>query len=130
MTLKNAYIFLLYRWLDVPLHGDLLRSRNKFIRLIEPQYNAINAKRTEILSDLAEKDKDGKAIIEGGTYKIPDDKKQDFIDQFTDGYLEEDYEFDVTKQIKSDVKEILMTKLTKGLGIEDGKVFEEIIDVL
>lgn len=119
---------MLRNWLDVPLHGELLISRNKFIRAIEPIRDEIEAYRKSLLKDISEKDENGEPIIENGIYKIPDEKKEEFVNQYNDLYLNEEVEVDCNR--KSAIKTILMEKMTKGLGIEEGKTFEEILEQL
>lgn len=118
---------MLRNWLDVPLHGDLLRARNKFIADIQTRLNVIEENRQLTLRSFAEKDKKGEPIIENGIYKIPDEKKADFIKDYNDTYLQETVEIEAPTIA---LKTILMEKMTKGLGIEDGKVFEEILECL
>jgi len=127
MQLKRLHILVLRTWLDVPLHGELLRARNKFIQAIEPIHTEIEAYRKELLAEYSERDEKGEPIIEAGLYKIPDDKKEEFIEKYNNTYLQEEVE--VTAD-KANLKTILMEKMTKGLGVEDGKVFEEILTQL
>jgi hypothetical protein len=115
------------RWLDVPLHGDLLVARTKFIKTIEPIYTEIEKYRKELLAEMSEKDEEGKPVLENGIYKVLDEKKEEFISQYNDLYLNETVEIEAPV---SALKAILMEKMTKGLGIEDGKVFDEILEQL
>lgn len=128
ITLKKIHILMLRIWLDVPLHGELLIARNKFIRAIEPVRDEIESYRKSLLNEMSDKDESGEPILENGIYKIADDKKESFIAQYNDIYLEEEVQVDCT--CKHDIKTILMEKMTKGLGIEDGKQFDEILEQL
>jgi len=127
LTLKKLHILMLRQWLDVPLHGELLRDRNKFISTITPIHDEIHTYRKNLLTEMSEKNEKGEPILENGLYKVPDDKKEEFISQYNDLYLQETVEIEAPK---NSLKDILMEKMTKGLGIEDGKVFEEIIECL
>jgi len=127
INLKKIHIVLLMRWLDVPLHGDLLVARTKFIKTIEPIYTEIEKYRKELLAEMSEKDEEGKPVLENGIYKVLDEKKEEFISQYNDLYLNETVEIEAPV---SALKAILMEKMTKGLGIEDGKVFDEILEQL
>lgn len=128
MNLTNQHILHLFRWLNVPLHGEELRARNKFIATLNGQHEAIHAKRQAMLEEISDKDEDGKAIVTDGDYQIPKEKKEEYVKLYTD-FLNETNEYE-TAGIKGSIKSILMTKMTRGLDIEEGKVFEEIIGEL
>ena len=121
MKLNNIQAFNLYRWLDVPLHGSELRARNAFVKLIAPQYEAFTAIRKSKLEELADKDEAGKPIIDAAGYKISDENQKKFeelLDQVT--------MYEKFKDAKV-IEGILNTKLSRGLGIEEGKIFEQVI---
>jgi len=127
ILLKNLHLLMLRNWLDVPLHGDLLRSRNKFIAGIQTKLKVIEENRKLTLANYADKDKDGEPIIENDLYKISDENKAGFIKEYNDTYLQDTEEVEAPTGA---LKTILLEKMTKGLGIEDGKVFEEILEAL
>lgn len=130
MNLSNQHILHLFRWLNIPLHGEDLRTRNKFISLLEPQHEAINTKRIALLEEVAAKDEAGKAIVKDGLYEIPEEKKEEYTKVYSE-YLNERADYDLSRTVnKYTLKNVLMTKLTKGLDIEEGKLFEEIVGQL
>ena len=129
-TLSNQEVEFLFSWLNIPLHGELLRHRNKFISIVESQHNSTNHKREELLDKYADKDESGKMIVENGLIKMSEDNRKLFEHDFLD-YLENgSVDYGIPNNVCAGIKEILTTKIVKGLNIEEGKIFESIIEEL
>lgn len=128
MKITYQDISYIYKWLNVPLHGEELRNRNKFIGIIEPLKEEADNKRIEILESHSDKDADGKAIIEEGQYKIPEDKKGLVFDELAK-FLDGETPLKVTDDNKAyfiSARDILK-KSTKDMDIEQGKVYDRIL---
>lgn len=125
MKLSNNDIGNLYKWLAGPMHGEELRARTKFINLIEPIHNTVQDKRVELLEAYADQDKDKKAIIENGMYKINPENQVSYIKEF-DAYLKKDSGVKMTKQEFRPIYEILR-KSTKDMDVEQGKEYDKVM---
>lgn len=115
----------LYRWLSGPMHGEELRTRTKFINFIEEKKNEGENKRNELLSEYADKDESGKAIIENGMYKIGVENQISYIKEFGE-FLNGDTGLKVEKTLGKGIYAILK-KSTKDMDIEQGKEYDKIM---
>jgi hypothetical protein len=135
MNLTNQEVEFLFSWLNIPLHGEELRSRNKFIKLIEDQHLKTQEKRVTMLNEAAEKDENGKPIFEeSGHYKLTDENTQKFGKEFN-SFLKDSsqlYSIEGTEMKKyvEDIKTLLLERMVKGLDIEEGKIYDAILEEL
>lgn len=142
LAIPNKCLGLLYKMLDVPLHGSQARARARFAKLIKQAAFDVqefladkDSKRVELAEKFAEKDpKTGKAIeLDGGTrYHITDENMVKFEKAVkphkaeTEAYLDEELIVDLLPSVKADFLAIrpvvLESKLT--LGTIDSYIFE------
>lgn len=98
------------------------------LRQIEEKYQEIERKRTEFLDKFSEKDEDGKAIIENGTYKINEEGKELFDKEYHP-ILEESFELTLVGNQRSVLKTIL-SDMKIALTKTDGEIYDDILTYL
>lgn len=131
ILLTNQEVEYLYSWLNIPLHGELLRARNKFIRMIGDQHEATQERRVELLKELTDKDPaTGEPIIENGVYKVNKENMEIFSKKFTDVLENGNKEYDISYDTLKGIVDILMNRMTKGLDINEGAIYDSILEEL
>lgn len=128
MKLTNQNIWHMVIWLNKPMHGDDMRIRNEFFSVVSAQYQSLLDGRTEILEKFADKDKDGKPVIENETYKISPDKKSAYSTAI-DSFMATEAEFPEDKKLGRKVV-ALLEKQNIDLGIDEGKKYLELLERL
>lgn len=129
LNLTNKEIVYLYRWLNLPLHGEELRFRTKFLSLIQPQRDEYNTVRQDVVQKHAKKDPEGNLLIEDGNYVFDEGQKEKFATDHAN-FLEQKTEYkidDNTKKILKSIYNVLSIKLTKGMDIDEGAVYDAIL---
>lgn len=129
VKITRAEVKLLFKWLNTPLHGDLIKSREEFLKPVYEVFGEIEPKRLEILNEYSEKDEDGKVVFEEGKFKLLEDKKEECLQKFN-AYLDEEVEIDVTPKVLADVRTILTQKMNAALDIPEGKAHTELVEKL
>lgn len=130
--MKNKHLIQTMRWLGVPLHGDLARKRNRIVIALNGAFEEVNKIRISLLEKHADKDADGKPILEEGNYKL----SPDGIKAFNEDYETPVYDADTTAFAKLDkpllkaLREILSEKLTIAFDIPQGAVYDEVLTFL
>src|SRR3972149_3358117 len=128
MKLKKEHIYYLYFWLNIPLHGEELKARNWFVKLVDKTYEEVLDVRKKKLEEFSDKDKDGKAVLVDGNYQIPDNKKEDYMKSLKEA-MQEEIEFEVSKSdnfLKAVFKTVLENKL-KPMDLKEGLIWDEVI---
>lgn len=137
MKISNTNVQYLYNWLNLQLHGDQARARNKFAAIIEKQYIDSLSGRTEILIKHSEKDKKTKEpIMEKNLkgeliYKMSEkvlEKAKEEMNKFLDKVTT----YELTKNEKQLVKIIvkILTDAKLPLDIATGKIYDEVMTEL
>jgi hypothetical protein len=129
VKVTRAEVKLLFKWLNVPLHGELIKSREEFLKPVYEAFGDIEPKRLEILNEYSEKDKKGKTIFEEGKFKLMEDKKEECLQKFN-AYLDEEVEIGATPKVLADIRTILTQKMTTPLDIPEGKAHTELVEKL
>jgi hypothetical protein len=129
VKITRAEVKLLFRWLNVPLHGELIKSREAFLKPIYEAFAEIEPKRLEILTEYSEKDKKGKTVFDEGKFKLIEGKKEECLQKFN-AYLEEEVVIIATPKELADVRTILTQKMTTPLDIPEGKAHTELVEKL
>ena len=130
MKLTNQEVVSIYRWLNVPLHGEELRSRVKFIGYILPQTEGLDAKRLKFCEGFADKDEDGKPILEKGQFKMTEENTKMFGEEYQK-LLKEEKEYEIDSDNKKHFQTthtILSTKVVNGMGIDEGAVYDTVLN--
>ena len=130
INLTNQETEFLYAWLNIPLHGEHLRARNKFIRVIEDQHTVTQDHRVVLLESLVDKDESGKPIIENGVYKLTPENRKQFSEDFNKYLADGSDNYEVDEKILRGIVDVLETRMTKGLDIEEGRVYESVVEKL
>jgi len=117
-----------YSMLDVPLHGEEIRQRNAFIKIINPHVDSIGVKREEILKEFSNKDEKGIAKIVNGMYDIPEEKRDESLTKLRE-FLASEVIIEAQKSTISSIFGILKTK-TGNMKIEEGEIYSAIMDKL
>jgi hypothetical protein len=132
MKLNNTNAQYLYNWLNLPLHGEQARARNKFTAIIEKQYFASLSGRTDILKEYSEKDKKTKEpIIENGMFKMGDKVLEKAKEEVTK-FLAKTTTYEFTKNEKALVKTVvkILNDAKIPLDIANGKIYDEVMGEL
>lgn len=121
---------LLYKILDVPLHGAQLRARNQFAKLVRDQLTNDEDIRVKMIEEVADKDPKTKETLkkEGGEeYQITADNLQKYRKQF-DAYMKESWIIDLLPSVKPMLVAIrpLILESKIALSTVDGYAYEEI----
>lgn len=127
MKISNQELKTLYQWMDVPLHGEEMRARSAFMRMTIDKHKAIEDTRVKMLQDMADKDEEGKPIIEGGTYKLSPEAVKKFSEEFR-VVLDAENEFEVTPEVKKHMKNILENKLNRGFRIDEATIHTTLVE--
>lgn len=133
ITIKNGHVVDLVKWLNMPLHGDQSRVRNRFLKLIEPRYNEIETERLAKLKEITPKDEAGKPKM------MPDKRTFDLGDQaepFNEWIKErhaEEYVIDILDSNKATLRGVkdLLKKVGENLmfNSEQGESYDELCDI-
>lgn len=124
-TIKRIDLNFLVEWLRVPLHGEEIRTRNKFFQAIKSEYDQVMPGRTEILTKYAKVDEAGKPIIKEGKYELQEDKKQQCYDEVKE-YLDTSVALNIdSKQVKAVLG--ILKNMKIGLDIEQGEVYDRVM---
>lgn len=132
MKLNNTNAQYLYNWLNLPLHGEQARARNKFTAIIEKQYFASLEGRTNILKEYSDKDKKTKEpIIENGMYKMSEKVLEKAKEEITK-FLAKTTTYEFTKNEKALVKTVvkILNDEKIPLNIQNGKIYDEVMGEL
>lgn len=129
LTLELSYVKLIRQWIDVPLHGEKVRVRNAIVQAFEPSYQKLEADRVKILTDMAEKDKDGKPVMEDGNFKIAPEKHGEFQTKFAMSMTEK-ADISISKQQVKVLIDILLNNIMKSFNVAEGAVYDDVISVL
>ena len=132
MKINNTNVQYLYNWLNLPLHGDQARARNKFAKIIEKQYKDSLDGRTEILKKYSDKDKKTKEpIIEKGMYKMSDTVLKKAKEEVTK-FLEKVTTYELTKADKVYARIVvkILTDAKIPLDIANGEIYEQVMSEL
>lgn len=132
MKLNNTNAQYLYNWLNLPLHGEQARARNKFTAIIEKQYFASLEGRTNILKEYSDKDKKTKEpIIENGMYKMSEKVLEKAKEEVTK-FLAKTTTYESTKNEKALVKTVvkILNDAKIPLDIQNGKIYDEVMGEL
>lgn len=132
LAIPHSALTLMYKLLDVQLHGAQCRARNKLSIIVRNKIHFLEDERIRLLEDRADKDKDGvpaKKMSEAGEmeYVVTPEKMESFRKEFQilmDQKLEIDLA-DGMKQVIAYVRPLVIeSKLP--LGTVDGYVYEEL----
>ncbi len=133
MQITARELIQLWAWFSGPVHGVEARQRNVFVREYKASYEQAVQGRKDVLASLADKDENGKAIVEQGKYKIPDEKLDEAKD-LVNKYLDETtYEIlPETKGQKESLRSVYTILKDKpmvagGITLEDGEVYDSLL---
>lgn len=125
--LSNQDLNSIYRWLSPAMHGEDARTRNNFVKATESKKQIIDIKRTTILESFSEKDKDGKAIIENGSFKIKEGKMDECAKELAD-YFEQDSDISIDKC--RGIALVLEKNMRASMTIVEAQEYYKVIDLL
>ena len=127
ITIKNGHLDLLFKLMDKPRHGKEARVKNRFLQLIVPRIKEIEIDRIKILESRADK-KDGKAIMEEGSYSVNAKNLNEFRKEYTE-ILMEDLVIDVLPSNQDDLKvvKVMLENDTTDLTTDEGAIYDYIL---
>ena len=74
---------------NLSLRGKQSRHRTRFIKLLNERFVQVEEERKQLAEEFAEKDEDGKPIVEDDRYKIVGDNREQFQKEFEELMSEE-----------------------------------------
>ena len=74
---------------NLSLRGKQSRHRTRFIKLLNERFVQVEEERKQLAEEFAEKDEDGKPIVENDRYKIVGDNREQFQKEFEELMSEE-----------------------------------------
>lgn len=129
ITLKCKFIKTLDSWLNMPLHSEAARARNRIVKLLASAYDEYEDRRMELVEKYGIKDNDGNFKLDesGANYLLTDEEK------FREDWLalrETSVTFDIL-QNRADwlvVKKVL-EKITVQMDTPTTELYEDILSV-
>ena len=138
LTFKNKQLDFLISILNFPAHGDVLRARNRFLKIVRPKMIEMSNERITYLEEIAPKDEKGNLkkkmdpMLKQEVYDLDSESTEKYKDWF-DKYMEEDYIIDILPSNKADiaaVKEMIKKTIdTRDFDLEQGEVCDGICEV-
>lgn len=131
LVIKNYAIESFMKVLAYPMNFQKGRVKNRFMTVLREKAKALNDSRLEILTELSEKDKDKKPIIENGNFKLTDEGMKKFNTEFAK-MMTEDCIIDIAPSIEKDIPEIktLLNNSPVELNDQETANCEEIFEAL
>ncbi len=125
ITIKNFQLDSMFKVMNYPMNFQRGRVKNKFLGILRDKHQVVNNSRLEILNDLSEKDEEKKTpILENGQYKLSDENRLKFNDEYTK-LMNEECVIDVLPSWEKDVPHIKMIINDSPIDLTD----QEISDV-
>ena len=120
MKFSNKEVRFIYAWLNIPLHGEDVRARHRFLKMVQPQLNEMEEQRVALIDKYANKDQDGKLITEKNAqglseYKFTEERRAQF-DAESFALLDKETKYSIDKEEKKFIRiirDILTNKLQK-----------------
>lgn len=131
LAIPRYALALLYRLLNIPLHGAQSRARNRFGNLVKDQVNYIEEERIKMIEGYAKKGKDKQPLrkMDGDeeVYDVTDDNMVKYRKEF-DVFMHEPWLLDVTAANKQDLALIkpLVLESKQTVEMVDGYAYEEV----
>ena len=127
---KNYQLRYLVDWLDVPMHGQEARNRNKFLtNILRPHIKSLEERRLEIGRGYAETDEEGEPIEENGSYSISEEDQASAWEDYQD-LLDEEISIQITEDNIGTLASIRDTlyATTREFNIQEGRIYDEVCD--
>ena len=137
LRLNNGWVDFLIVLLDRPRHGQEARAKSRFLKLLGPRIEEINAEKKRLLEEYGKKDRAGKMIMEEVSVPKKENPKnmemRAKLDpkaqvEYTE-YLKEEFVIDVLPSNRMDIGTIkmMLDADTTELSTLDGVVYDEIM---
>lgn len=130
ITLKNYHIRPLVQILDVPLHGQQARSRNRITSIFTERGRDLEKARLDLIKKFGKKDKEGNTEIDPITKNYNLENPAEFQKEFQ-AMMSEDSVFDILPSNRDDFKRIKEVVLDCKIDfdINGTTVYDEICQV-
>jgi len=137
---KNYHLMLLWKLLDIPLHGKEARARQRFLNLIVPRLQEIESERVRLNKELAIKDEKGEPIIEEKINSLTGQKDKGYkhsteslekLNKELEDLQNEFYGIDILGSNREDIAFVkkLVLESRRDLTIVEGQIYEEICGI-
>jgi len=130
IKLRYLYINFLFKLLDIPLHGEERRERDKFLNTLSMHSNDLETERKNLIKEYSKKDEKGESIIKSDkNYDFTSENLSKFQDEFVK-LLDVEFIIDVLDSNRKQLKIIknLLINTNAPLNFEDSKLLEEIVE--
>lgn len=128
LTIKNYQINTLITALNYTMPFSKGRVRNRFITILSTKAQEVEKNRMEILNGVCEKGEDGKPIVDKNEYKLTDEARKKFGEEYAK-LMNENCIIDVTASLKMDLGPIkdMINNSKSELNIDQTKVVEDVL---
>jgi|SRR6187551_218231 len=131
LVLKNLHLESIAKVLNYPMPFQKGRTKKQFLMIIGQKAQALEKNRVDMLMDLAEKDKDGKPVIENNSYKILPDNMPKWNEEYGKMMME-DCIIDVTPSVEAIIGPVKSMILESSVALDDRDTLfiEEVIKAI
>jgi biotin synthase-like enzyme len=130
MQFKLIEILKLFDWLDMPLKGEDIIVRHRFLKDMYDINQQSLKEKQEIFENACNKDENGEPIVTPSLkYDIPKDKMED-VEALIKDIDEKEIWVDINPLILPQVVALLKDKLLRGLTIAEAKYYDDVITKL
>lgn len=130
MQFKLIEILKLFDWLDMPLRGNDIIVRHRFLKDMYNINQQSLKEKQEVFENACNKDADGQPIITPELkYDIPKEKMEE-VEALIKDIDEKDIWVDVDPEIIPQIVTLLKEKLIRGLTINEAKYYDDVITKL
>ncbi len=129
MKYKNYQIKLLSDILACSFPAPQARSRNRFIKVLQERAEAIEKDRLEIITEFANKDKEGRPIIKDDNFDIPAGKMAEFNKQYA-VLMNEEFEMKSDNSLKEEDIQVvkgLIKGTNREMNPQETAIYEELL---
>jgi biotin synthase-like enzyme len=130
MQFKLIEILKLFDWLDMPLKGDDIIVRHRFLKDMYDINQQSLKEKQEIFENACNKDENGEPIITPSLkYDIPKEKMEE-VEALIKDIDEKEIYVEVNKDLLPSIVKLLDEKLLRGLTIAEAKYYDDVITKL
>lgn len=131
LDIKNGGLDLFIKLLDVPMHSEKARARNRVMKILMEKEQIYQAERQAIIVKYCKKGPDKKPIVNNNTYSFERDKAGKFSSE-VEKLVMEKVLIDVLPSLKADLKLIkdVVASSKLEMNYTETELYEEILAAL
>ena len=132
VTFKNKELVEVMGWLNVPLHSEQARARNKIVDILNTEFEIFEKERIAICDKYTDRTpEDNKPIMQDGHYKIKDEHKETFDKEWKD-LQDAPVTFDILPSNREHWRIVrnVIEKTNREMDIDQTAFWEKILEAL